>query len=61
MKPILGIVDKIEYRNGVSTREKVVSLFGLAISKRIECYPIEKDTPVDFTSGGTNLTYVEDD
>lgn len=61
MKPILGIVDTIENRDGTSVREKVVFLFGIAISKRVECYPLEKDKPIGFTSGETNLTYVEDD
>jgi len=61
MKPILGIVDTIEYRDGASVREKIVFLFGIPISKRVECYPLQKDKPVGFACGETNLTYVEDE
>ncbi len=61
MKPILGIVDIIENRDGVSVREKTVFPFGLPVSKRVECYPLDKNRPVGFTCGETNLTYVDDE
>lgn len=61
MKPLFGVIDTVQNRDGVSIREKVVLLFGVTIYKLVECYPIEKYKPIGFTCGENNLTYVEDD
>lgn len=61
MKPIVRIVDTIQERDGATTREKVISVFGITISKLVECYPLDKNRAVGFTSAENNLTYIEDD